>query len=86
MCKKRRERKKSKKRQKIMYEAVFALMKETLQSILDKENKDKTVKNDDGTMNYYLLSVKVKTEAAMALDYVDKLEEKKPLEALKVKK
>ena len=85
MCKKRRERKKSKKKEKIMREAVFSL-EDTLKSILNKESTDKTLKDENGSVNYYMLTVKMKTEAAMALDYIERLRAKNPLKEVQSKK
>ena len=86
MCKKRRERKRSKKKAKIMREAVFSLMEDTLKSILNKESTDKSLKDENGDINYYLLTVKMKTEAAMALDYIERLRAKNPLKEMLSKK
>ncbi|MBQ7879699.1 MAG: hypothetical protein IJ317_03515 [Clostridia bacterium] len=69
-----------------MREAVFSLMEDTLKSILNKESTDKTLKDENGSVNYYMLTVKMKTEAAMALDYIERLRAKNPLKEVQSKK
>ncbi|MBR2023610.1 MAG: hypothetical protein IJ996_03740 [Clostridia bacterium] len=62
------------KKSKIMYDATYEMMREALVSVLNKENTDKTVKKSDGSIDYQLLVMKIKTEVAVVLDYVDRLE------------
>ena len=62
------------KKSKIMYDATYEMMREALVSVLNKDNTDKTVKKSDGSIDYQLLVMKIKTEVAVVLDYVDRLE------------
>ena len=69
-----RRRKKKKKQSKIMRQACYDLMHETLSSVLNKEKTDETCKNSDGTVNYVLLMSKIRTEISVTLNYVARLE------------
>ena len=62
------------KKSQIMSAATYEMMREALVSVLNKENTDKTVKKSDGSIDYQLLVMKIKTEVAVVLDYVDRLE------------
>lgn len=72
--KRRKARKRARKSKKIMYDSVYVLMRETLESILNKEKTDKTLTSGDGFIDYEREVRAIRTEVAVTLNYVRRLE------------